>query len=1078
VGGFPSGYTVPQPAGVVYLAQSNVITASSATPDVNDSTPVALEVGDADTYVNGTLRSPALHGSLGSSLYLGETNAIFADAISVGRQLAGGGIFFNAAVTNSSPTTNSGPWAYFWGGGGIGSRVASWTIGDGVANPLANGAGSGTNDFTGGFVQTLVNTLTVANSSSGSAAASAVNGTLTLNAGGINANTLNISYNNAYADGNVYSYGIGTVNVNGTGTLTVNNTINLAYAGGPLAGGAAPAATLKINGAAASVAANSIVAGTNGATSTITVEGGSLTVTNGLGTALVPLTSLNLTNATIGEGALIAPFINAQNVSLGGSAITFNVLGLPPIEEYPVTFTLLQSATAIKGAVTFTAVLPANVVGSASESADSKSILLTLSSGPITPRGNVFWVGPDPVTASINWSDNTNWFLPPLPAPVDTAFFDNTGQSASPGAAAADNIVDRNIAVAGLWYAETNSNGVYGWHNTVINSNVTLTIASTNASIVLETGTQTDPQLAVGPGSASCFATINSPNGLGSGGKLVVNDPNPESFMVVSQGSSTYAGTLGGGELFASLDMSGLDTFQGTFGRLLLGIEGGAPTPGVPTLLDSSRQSGRVSLAATNILNLTQVGNIQGSGVAAVSGPALVLCDQGGAAGGFGDDPSLLYLGETNAIYADTITIGREGSVHTAVFAFNPASPWAGQPQGLYLRGQSSNRVSEVVVADTTLSGTTGNAAGNGGLPSTGGNNEAPAPYQVTPPPGGNTTSDPTGVNAGSVGLMDVSQGASDIMIDTLILGKSRNAAGGGYALGVLNMGLGTLNVNTLILADISSAAANVPCAGTLNVPAVSTPAPLPGQPTNSTVVVNTQLVLGEVPAGGSASSAYGDLNINAGGVVAAASIVTEASANSAITNDAGTLSLTSPAGTIGTAAAPIGNITLSGGTTLNLAVGVFPAVVTANLTASGTSDKINVTELPLITGAGSHTNTLIQSVSPISGYDFVLGTLPAGFTGSLQESADGTAVQLVLTTAPFPARGVTITSAKLEAGSLVLTGTNGLADGEFIVLTSTNLAAGWTPIATNSFDGNGHFDISLPYAPTVPGQYFSIKSQ
>jgi hypothetical protein len=248
----------------------------------------------------------------------------------------------------------------------------------------------------------------------------------------------------------------------------------------------------------------------------------------------------------------------------------------------------------------------------------------------------------------------------------------------------------------------------------------------------------------VGPGSASCYSTISGT------GTLAVYDTNAESFVVVSQGSSTYAGSFGGADLFASMDLSGLNTFEGTFGRLLLGIEGAAPTTGVPTLEGASRQSGRIALAATNVIHMTQTGNIQGTGAAAVSGPALVVCDQGGTGGGFGDFASYLFLGQSNALWADTITVGREGAVHTAVFEFNPAPPWTG-PQQFFLRGQSSNRVSEVIIADNTLSGTTGNSAGNGGLPSPG--VDGPTAFTVNPPPGGSSTSDPAGVNPGSVGL-------------------------------------------------------------------------------------------------------------------------------------------------------------------------------------------------------------------------------------------------------------------------------------------------------------------------------------
>jgi hypothetical protein len=664
----------------------------------------------------------------------------------------------------------------------------------------------------------------------------------------------------------------------------------------------------------------------------------------------------------------------------------------------------------------------------------------------------------------MNWSDAANWFLPPAPAPVDTAFFDNVGESASPGAGSADNTVDANITVGGLWYAQTNSNASYGWHNTVINAGVTLTVSSAEASIILDTGTQTDPQLAVGPGSATCYSTISGT------GTLLVDDTNADSLFVVSQGSSTYAGGLGGDNLFASMDLSGLNTFNATFGRILLGIEGAAPVPGVPTLIGSSRQSGRLALAATNVIHLAQTGNIQGTGAAAAGGAALVICDQGGTGGGFGDFASYLFLGQSNALWADTITVGREGTVHTAVLEFNPAAPWTG-PQQFFLRGESSNRVSELIVADNTLSGTTGNSAGNGGLPSPG--VDGPPAFSIVPPPGGNSSDNPTGINVGSAALFDVSAGTSDMMIDTLIVGKSYQGAGGGYADGVFNLGPGTLDVNTLTLAEMSSAAANVPCAGLLNV-----------TDPNGVVIVNGELALGQAFGGG--TSQYTFAGITNSGTLEAASITSGGDsylALATIGTPSATLSLTSSAGSIGTVAAPIGSIALSGGTVLNLAVGESaPAVVTSNLTTSGTTDTINVTSLPAFASVPG-TNVLIQSLAPISANDFVLGTLPNGYAGHIQPSADNTSILLVVTTAAPPvATPPTFTQASIVGGNLVLSGTNGTPNQAFSLLGSTNLSLPpdirWTIVSTNAFDANGDFNLSLPVSKGAEGEFYAIKPQ
>jgi hypothetical protein len=407
-----------------------------------------------------------------------------------------------------------------------------------------------------------------------------------------------------------------------------------------------------------------------------------------------------------------------------------------------------------------------------------------------------------------------------------------------------------------------------------------------------------------------------------------------------------------------------------------------------------------------------------------------------------GDNPSLLHLGLSNAIYADTITVGRTG-VQSGVMDFNPnLSP----PEQLYLRGESSSRVSELIVADSTWEGGSSQY-------------ELPDPRIVLTPA---ITAGGT-LNEEESGLIDLSAGTVDAMLDSLIVGKGYNAGGSGYVVGQLNVGLGVVNVNTLQLGVVSATNTSTTVTGILNL-------------TGGTVIANEALALG-VPMGGSTIGiADGDLNIT-NGTVEAGTISASGSSNSFINMSGGILSLTSAAGSIGTTAAPVASITLANGTTLNLAVGGFPAVVGGTVTGSGTTDSINLTVLPPVSVPS--TNNLVQSLSgAISGYDFVLGSpLPTGFKGYIQQSADGTAVQLVLTNAPAPPPvGVTIASASLQAGNIVFSGTNGVANGRYYVLTSTNLAAGWVRLSTNAFDASGDFNVSLPASETQ--QFFKIESQ
>jgi hypothetical protein len=1005
------GFTsILEPVGTVYLAQSNAITVTAGN-GATDSTVVALDVGDA-----GDAETTAGFGdSMSSALYLGWTNAIWADYIDIGRQWASGAIYFNPSVTNASPSV------YIRGASA--DSVSSWNIGDGAENLLTGGGGTGIADLSGGSIDAMVDTLGVAVSSPNSTTASSVvTGTLTFDAGTIWAGTVNISDNPATAA----SPAIGTVNVNGTGTLIASGALNLGLTPGTPS--VAPSATLNINGGA--VWANTVTAGANGTVSTLSISGGWLGATNGVGTASAPVTALNLTNSTIIGAVGASALINAENINSGGSSNTISILTLPPFEVYPVTVTLVQSVNPISGSLNFQAQAPAGFTGlSVSENGSHTEVLLTIQNGPVTPRGIVHWVGP--TSGNMNWSDGANWFLPPTPAVPDTALFDNVGESGNPGIANADNIADATLTIAGLWYAATNDSTDFSptpvaYHNTVINPGVTVTVANTNAVIVLDSGTQSDPA----PGNTSSYSTISGT------GALVVDDPNPESVTIVSQGSSTYS--YPSANLWASLDLSGLNSFNGTFGRLLLGIQGVGPTAGEVALNASGRQTGILSLALTNVMHLTQTGNNQGGFAAAAGGPALVIFDSGFS----GDNPSQLHLGVSNAIYADTITIGRTG-VQSGVLDFNPTLAGALQ---LLLRGQSSNRVSELIVADATWEG-------------------GESQYELPDPRITLTAAITAGgtLNMEESGLMDVSLGTVDMMIDTLIVGKGYNGGGAGYVVGQLSIGGGTANVNTLELGTMSATTTSTTVTGILNV-------------TNATLVVNNDLALGAPLGAATAPYAAGNLNLSTA-TLEANTITASGSPNSSINMNGGTLSLTSPGGSIGTPANPVGNITLIGGTTLNLAVGSFPAVVADTLSASGSTDTINLTTLPLIPHVPS-TNTLIQSISAaIGGYDFVLGSpLPSGYQGYIQQSTDGTAVQLVVTNAPFPQKGVTITSAKLQAGSIVLSGTNGLANAVYVVLSSTNLTQPWTPIATNAFDGSGDFNASFPTSSEQ--QFFKIESQ
>jgi hypothetical protein len=1001
VGGNNSGLgTVLQTVGVVYLAQTNLISASATGSGASDFTQVALEVGDA-----GDAQSTAGYfNGIPSSLYLGQTNAIFADNITVGRQWGTGRILFNPSFPNST--------AYFRGANA--TAINTWNIGDGVLNTLPAGGASGTNDFTGGSINALVTTMNIGKASPASTTgSSAVTGTLTFNLGTITATTVNLSYNPLATDlsGNSYDYGVGTVTVGGSGSLIINSNLNMATTLGFPAGGL-PSATLNVNGG--TVLANQIVPGTNGALSSISVQNGSLTLSNAINAAS-PLTALNLTNATLTIPVTPSAAINVQSLNVDGSAGTtnrINVASLPGIEVYPLTFTFIQSANPIvfaSGVFNFklgslpaatppySAIISTNPAGTA--------VLLTVTAGPVTIRGNVFWVGPD--GANINWSDGANWLLPPVPGVLDSPFFNNVGMSGSAGSASVDNIVDANMTVAGLTFAETN-----GFHNTVINPGVTLTVSNNGVVIPLLSGTQTD-----------AGAAAQNYNTISGNGSLVINATNQGSAMVVQQCSANS----GAPQHLSTLDLSGLDRFNATVGRLLVGVQGFTNTVGQVALPNITRPSSLLILAKTNIIRTTQVGAIQGpvdtangngSGSASIAGPALVISDAFGT-------PQLdtVQLGQTNAIFTDSIVVGREKAIATLMFNPTLLSP------SLYLRGASTSRVATFYVTDDSHVSTSTTAAS---------------------------------------GTNDLSAGTVDALIDTLVVAKGESGNGSATVVGVFNLGAGTLDANTIVLGQCAVANAGGNVIGVMNISSAGN------------LLVNNQLVLGQwLGAPSLQTRPTGILNVR-DSTVSARAILSGGGVTNTIALSNAVLNLTSVSGSIGTPGAPINNILLTN-STLNLGIGGFPPVVTSNLTISGTANLLNVTALPII-GSVPYTNTVIQSVKPIVGaFNFVLGSLPSGYTGTLQTNAAYTAIQLRITAAPFPPTGATITSISLQSGNIVLTGTNGQNSGVYYVLSSTNVLApraSWTPILTNVFTGSGSFSAALPVSPGEKQRFYLIESQ
>ena len=362
--------------GVLNLARTNRIT-------LTGSTAPQIDVGD-NTQAGGTPTIPSV-------LRLGQTNAFFADSIGVGRGKTDGtgcSIVFNSSFAN--------PVALFRGAGGVGSRMGLWSIGDGYGSRTYYTYG--TCDFSLGTVDALVGTIYVGKGASvalGNGANNAGTGTLTLNAGTIDVNTLEVGYS---IDGT----GTGTVNVNG-GSLIVNTALELAH-------GATAAGTLNIS--SGTVNANSgITAG--GGTATISLTSGTLNVTNStatIGSAGAPVATLAMTDSTLKVAARdLAPAATVTTLSAGGTANTINISGLPLITALPAQYQVIAYSGSSGDLNTFVlGTLPSAspaYQGYISNNTANSSIDLVITNGPLFYP--LIWAG----TPNGNWDINTtaNW---------------------------------------------------------------------------------------------------------------------------------------------------------------------------------------------------------------------------------------------------------------------------------------------------------------------------------------------------------------------------------------------------------------------------------------------------------------------------------------------------------------------------------------------------------------------------------------------------------------------------------------------------------------------------------------------
>ena len=169
-------------------------------------------------------------------------------------------------------------------------------------------------------------------------------------------------------------------------------------------------------------------------------------------------------------------------------------------------------------------------------------------------------------------------------------------------------------------------------------------------------------------------------------------------------------------------------------------------------------------------------------------------------------------------------------------------------------------------------------------------------------------------------------------------------------------------------------------------------------------------------------------------------------------------------------------NLTLGSGSTTVMELNVSPltsdvAHVAGNLIYGGTLVLTNVGPAPLtngnsfkLFGATGYSGAFANLVPVIPGINLAWNTNSLG-SGVLS---------VVSSPTPSPKFG----TLRMDAGGVILSGSNGVPFWPYYLLATTNLAlplANWTVMATNAFDASGNFNVTNPPNPGVTPVFYRL---
>ena len=177
----------------------------------------------------------------------------------------------------------------------------------------------------------------------------------------------------------------------------------------------------------------------------------------------------------------------------------------------------------------------------------------------------------------------------------------------------------------------------------------------------------------------------------------------------------------------------------------------------------------------------------------------------------------------------------------------------------------------------------------------------------------------------------------------------------------------------------------------------------------------------------------------------------------------------------------PLGALTISNSLTLNAGSTVYMQIqhspptndtvnLTSTLTEGGTLNVTNGNGTIFTAGDSFKLFNAANYAGSFSGFVLPPLTGQLAWNTSLLKSS-GTLAVVTLTP---PA----ITGIRLNGGQLVINGSGGPTNWTYYVLAATNLAAAWTPVSTNQFDGAGGFSVTNAVYPNAPQTFYRLQLQ